>query len=87
MVDLDSTHAGPIAGNEMRWFSTRAEEAVILDAEGGVRLLPLREAGQERGVSAERGQSVPESGEAVGGVGGGRRWGYGVRLWRWMRGG
>lgn len=58
-------------------FSMNAEEAVIKEAEGGVHLMPLQGGVEEAGAR-------DRVGEKPVGDGGGR-WGYGGRLWRWIR--
>lgn len=68
-------------------FSTGVEEAVIEDAERAVRLMPLKGELEEAGASPAGVASgmKDNAGDTVsGGVVG--RWGYGRRLWRWLRG-
>lgn len=72
-----------------QWRVSLPEEGVLRDAEGGVRLMPLRELSQESGMSVEGGGDM-DRGQPVGKAARDKSvwtWGYGQRLWRWVRGG
>lgn len=60
-----------------------AEEMVLRDAEGGVRLMPLFTATKEKGDGGS--DSGSGGGGGAGGAAGGRRVGV-RRLWAWLRG-
>lgn len=84
MISL--TTSSEVEGEQ--WRVSLPEEGVLRDAEGGVRLMPLRESSLESSMSVDRDEGM-DRGQPVSKVARDRSvstWGYGQRLWRWLRG-
>ena len=88
-----SASAAGRVGAEQHWFSTAAEEAVIEDAENGVRLVPLRKEFEEEQAAAgglAEGRARGKAAKGDDDVGGDKSekgtWRVARGVWRWMRG-